>query len=76
MRAAETAAAIGAYRDALDLVERVRATATGGERSRLLQLRADLLIACIALAQDALLVTGNTKDYKDVAGLRIENWVD
>ncbi len=45
LRAAETAAAIGAYRDALDLVERVRATATSSERSRLLQLRADLLIA-------------------------------
>jgi tRNA(fMet)-specific endonuclease VapC len=38
--------------------------------------RADMLIACIALANDALLVTRNTKDYKDVAGLRIENWVD
>lgn len=38
--------------------------------------RADMLIACIALACDALLVTRNTKDYKDVAGLRIENWVD
>ena len=45
LRAAETAAAIGAYRDALDLVERVRATAASSERSRLLQLRADLLIA-------------------------------
>jgi DNA-binding SARP family transcriptional activator/tetratricopeptide (TPR) repeat protein len=45
LRAAETAASIGAYRDALDLVDRVRATATGGERSRLLQLRADLLSA-------------------------------
>jgi len=38
--------------------------------------RADMLIACIALAQDALLVTRNTKDFKDVAGLRVENWVD
>lgn len=38
--------------------------------------RADMLIACIALAQDALLVTGNTKDFKEVKGLRIENWVD
>jgi tRNA(fMet)-specific endonuclease VapC len=38
--------------------------------------RADLLIACIALANDALLVTRNTKDYKDVTGLRLENWVD
>src|SRR5262245_9071927 len=38
--------------------------------------RADMLIACIALAHDALLVTRNTKDYKEVAGLRVENWVD
>lgn len=38
--------------------------------------RADMLIACIALANDALLVSRNTKDYKDVAGLRVENWVD
>jgi tRNA(fMet)-specific endonuclease VapC len=38
--------------------------------------RADLLIACIALAQDALLVTRNTKDFQLVTGLRLENWVD
>lgn len=38
--------------------------------------RADMLIACIALAHDALLVTRNTKDYKDVPRLRLENWVD
>ena len=38
--------------------------------------RADLLIACIALANDALLVTRNLKDYKNVAGLRVANWVD
>jgi tRNA(fMet)-specific endonuclease VapC len=38
--------------------------------------RADMLIACIALANDALLVTRNTKDYKDVPGLRLANWVD
>lgn len=38
--------------------------------------RADMLIACIALAHNALLVTRNTKDYKNVAGLRLDNWVD
>jgi tRNA(fMet)-specific endonuclease VapC len=38
--------------------------------------RADMLIACIALANDALLVTRNTKDYQGITGLRIENWVD
>jgi tRNA(fMet)-specific endonuclease VapC len=38
--------------------------------------RGDLLIACVALAQDALLVTRNVKDYKDVPKLRVENWAD
>ena len=38
--------------------------------------RADMLIACIALAHNALLVTRNTKDYKGVTGLRMANWVD
>ncbi len=38
--------------------------------------RADMLIACIALANDALLVTRNTKDYKALTELRTENWVD
>lgn len=38
--------------------------------------RPDMLIACIALANDALLVTRNVKDYKDVPGLRVENWAD
>ena len=38
--------------------------------------RADMLIACIALAHNALLVTRNTKDYKNVTGLRLDNWVD
>ena len=38
--------------------------------------RPDMLIACLALAHDALLVTRNTKDFKAVAGLRMDNWVD
>jgi tRNA(fMet)-specific endonuclease VapC len=38
--------------------------------------RGDMLIACIALAHDALLVTRNVKDYKAVNGLRVENWAD
>jgi DNA-binding SARP family transcriptional activator/tetratricopeptide (TPR) repeat protein len=43
LRAAETEAALGAYRDALALVDGVRAEATGSERARLFALRADLL---------------------------------
>jgi tRNA(fMet)-specific endonuclease VapC len=38
--------------------------------------RKDLLIACIALAHQALLVTRNVDDYKPVTGLRVDNWAD
>jgi tRNA(fMet)-specific endonuclease VapC len=38
--------------------------------------RADLLIACIALANRATLVTRNLKHFRLVPGLRVENWVD
>jgi tRNA(fMet)-specific endonuclease VapC len=38
--------------------------------------RADLLIGCITLANDAVLVTRNVKDFRQVPGLKIENWVD
>lgn len=37
---------------------------------------ADLLIACIALAHDAVLVTRNTKDFANVPNLKVENWAD
>lgn len=38
--------------------------------------RNDLLIACIALAHDATLVTRNTKDFANIPGLKVENWAD
>lgn len=38
--------------------------------------RNDLLIACIALAVEATLVTRNTKDYANIPGLKVENWAD
>ena len=37
---------------------------------------ADRLIACIALAHDATLVTRNTKDFAPIPGLKLENWAD
>ena len=45
LRAAETAAAVGAYRDALSLVDSIRAAANGSAERRVLALRADLLAA-------------------------------
>jgi tRNA(fMet)-specific endonuclease VapC len=38
--------------------------------------RGDLLIAAIILAHQATLVTRNLKVFRQVPGLRIENWVD
>jgi tetratricopeptide (TPR) repeat protein len=46
LTAAETEAALGAYRDALATLDTVRAFASGAERTRLLAMRADLLSAC------------------------------
>ncbi len=45
LRAAETEAAVGAYRDALALVDAVRPHATGAQRAAALSLRGDLLNA-------------------------------
>ncbi len=36
---------------------------------------ADLMIAAIALAQGATLVTGNTRHYDRFKGLRMEDWI-
>jgi tRNA(fMet)-specific endonuclease VapC len=38
--------------------------------------RADLLIASIALAHRATLVTRNLKHFQQVPGLHVENWAD
>ena len=36
----------------------------------------DLWIASHALADDCTLVTNNTREFEQVAGLRLENWVE
>lgn len=38
--------------------------------------RADLLIAAIALANRATVITRNVRDFRQVPGLQVENWVD
>jgi tRNA(fMet)-specific endonuclease VapC len=38
--------------------------------------RADLLIAALALANQATLVTRNLKDFRRVPGLAVDNWAD
>ncbi len=38
--------------------------------------RADLLIACIALANRATLVTRNLRHFQQVPNLKLENWAD
>jgi tRNA(fMet)-specific endonuclease VapC len=38
--------------------------------------RTDLLIACITMANGATLVTRNLKHFRQVPGLRVENWAD
>jgi tRNA(fMet)-specific endonuclease VapC len=35
----------------------------------------DLWVACHALAQDAILVTNNVREFERMKGLMIENWV-
>jgi len=34
----------------------------------------DMLIAAVALSNSLVLVTNNEKDFKDISGLRMENW--
>lgn len=36
----------------------------------------DLKIAALALAQNALLLSANLRDYRKVPGLRVENWLE
>jgi tetratricopeptide (TPR) repeat protein len=45
LAAAETEASVGAYRDALNLLDAVRASAVDADRARIAALRADLLMA-------------------------------
>ena len=35
----------------------------------------DLLIGCTAVAKDMILVTENVKDFQNINGIQIENWI-
>jgi tRNA(fMet)-specific endonuclease VapC len=49
----------------------------GSLRSAKIRVRTmDLKIASIALARKALLLTANRRDFEQVPGLRMENWLD
>lgn len=36
----------------------------------------DLMIASVAIVHDLTLVTHNTKDFKDIPGLRLKDWLE
>ncbi len=36
----------------------------------------DLKMACIAVANNALFLTANRRDFEKVPGLRFENWLE
>jgi tRNA(fMet)-specific endonuclease VapC len=55
--------------------ERAADQFAGMRRQRIRIGAMDLKIASIALANDALLVTANKRDYSLVPGLRFENWL-
>ena len=35
----------------------------------------DLLIACTAIANNLVMVTENTKDFKNFDNIKLENWI-
>ena len=66
LAAADTEASLGAYRDALALLEAVRPDAVGADRARLLVLRADLLMAmgdpaAVSAYREALELAGGVR---------------
>jgi len=37
--------------------------------------RMDLMIACVAIVHNLTLVTHNTKDYRNIPGLSVDDWL-
>jgi tRNA(fMet)-specific endonuclease VapC len=36
----------------------------------------DLLIACTSVVNGMVMVTENVKDFKNIKGIQIENWIE
>jgi tRNA(fMet)-specific endonuclease VapC len=67
--------------DGLKLVSFDSRAATEFERLRSMRKvqsigHVDLMAASIALANDATFVTRNLKDFRQIPGLKLENWID
>lgn len=60
----------------VDLDDRSAAIFDDLRRQRLRIGTQDLKIASIALVQDALLLSANLRDFRQVPGLHVENWLE
>lgn len=36
----------------------------------------DLLIGCTSIVHNMIMVTENTKDFKNLEGIKLENWIE
>jgi tRNA(fMet)-specific endonuclease VapC len=59
----------------LDWTEMAAARFVSLRRAKTIVGTMDLKIASIVLANDATLLTANTKDFADIPGLRVEDWL-
>ena len=46
------------------------------DSERYARVRGHLKMACIAVANNALFLTANRRDFEKVPGLRFENWLE
>ncbi len=81
-RSTENLLSLKTFVQLIDVCEYNRKSADAYSRIRLLLRRkgrpsgeADMMIAAIAKADNAILVTDNTKHFKHVEGLELENWL-
>lgn len=70
-----SAAQLDAFLRIIPLVEFDAAAAKAYAGLPFKRARFDRLIAAHALSIDATIVTNNEEDFADIAGLRVENWI-